>query len=39
MIKAKQAGKLDLWIAHTYYLSAKQNISNADLNGPFLKLS
>ena len=39
MINAKSKGELDRWIVYIYYLSAKQNISNADLNGPFLKLS
>ena len=35
----KDQKKLNEFIVHTYYLSAKQNISNADLNGPFLKIS
>ena len=39
MINAKSKGELNEWIVYTYYLSAKQNISNADLHGPFLKLS
>ena len=39
LINAKSKGRLDEWIVYNYYLSAKQNISNADLNGPFLKLS
>ena len=39
MANAKTKGRLDEYVVHMYYLAAKQNISNADLNGPFLKLS
>jgi len=39
LINAKSKGELNEWIVYTYYLSAKQNISNADIHGPFLKLS
>ena len=37
MIQSKQ--KISELITHLYYLAAKQNISEADLNGPFLKIS
>ena len=36
MIDAKK--RFPELIIHLYYLAAKQNISNADLNGPFLKI-
>ena len=39
MANAKQKQRLDEYVVHMYYLAAKQNISNADLNGPFLKIS
>ena len=35
----KDQKKLNEFLVHMYYLAAKQNISNADLNGPFLKIS
>ena len=39
MQKLKDQKKLNEFLVHMYYLAAKQNISNADLNGPFLKIS
>ena len=36
MIDAKK--RFPELIIHLYYLAAKQNISESDLNGPFLKI-
>ena len=35
----KANGKLPELIVHLYYLAAKQNISESDLHGPFLKIA
>ena len=35
----KANGKLAEFLVNVYYLAAKQNISEADLHGPFLKIS
>ena len=35
----KANGKLPELIVHMYYLAAKQNISEGDIHGPFLKVS
>ena len=41
MIRAMQKanGKLAEFLVSVYYLAAKQNISEEDLHGPFLKIS
>ena len=41
MIRAMQKanGKLPEFLVSVYYLAAKQNISEEDLHGPFLKIS
>jgi len=38
-IKAKADGKLADFIGQAYYRAAKMNLSQADLSGPFLKIS
>jgi len=35
----KANGKLPELIVHLYYLAAKQNISEEDIHGPFLKIA
>ena len=39
MIKAKSKGELAKLLTHIYYLAAKQNLSEGDIRGPFLKIS
>ena len=39
MQKAKKKGELSDFLVHIYYYAAKQNISEGDLHGPFLKIS
>jgi len=41
LIKAKSQGKKGLpkFLTHIYYLAAKQNLSEGDIRGPFLKIS
>ena len=39
MQKAKKKGELADFLVHIYYYAAKQNISEGDLHGPFLKIS
>ena len=38
-IQAKKNGKLADFIAQSYYRAAKMNLSQADLSGPFIKIS
>ena len=38
-VQAKKNGKLADFIGHSYYRAAKMNLSQADLSGPFVKIS
>lgn len=38
-VQAKKNGKLADFIGHSYFRAAKMNLSQADLSGPFLKIS
>ena len=39
MQEAKKKGELADFLVHIYYYAAKQNISEGDIHGPFLKIS
>ena len=39
MQKAKSKGELADFLVHMYYYAAKQNVSEGDIHGPFLKIS